>query len=56
MKMTTFDTTVQTKLPLGQVLLSRGVVTQEQIDRALEKQQSLGHSRLLGELLVELGF
>jgi type IV pilus assembly protein PilB len=56
MNMNTFDMTVQTKLPLGQVLLSRGVVTQEQIDRALEKQQSLGHSRLLGELLVELGF
>lgn len=47
---------VQTKLPLGQVLLNRGMVTQDQIDMALDKQKSQGHSRLLGELLVELGF
>jgi type IV pilus assembly protein PilB len=46
----------QTKLPLGQVLLNRGVVTPEQIDLALEKQQRLGHSRLLGEVLIEMGF
>lgn len=47
---------VQTKLQLGQVLLNRGVITQDQIDVALDKQKSQGHSRLLGELLVELGF
>ena len=47
---------VQTKLPLGQVLLNRGIITQEQIDTVLEKQKTQGHSRLLGELLVELGF
>ncbi|HDS84477.1 MAG TPA: type II/IV secretion system protein [Phycisphaerales bacterium] len=47
---------VHTKLPLGQVLLNRGVVSQEQIDQALAKQQDQGHNRLLGELLVELGF
>jgi type IV pilus assembly protein PilB len=47
---------VQTKLQLGQVLLNRGVVTQDQIDTALDKQKTQGHSRLLGELLVELGF
>lgn len=50
------NSSVQTKLPLGQVLLNRGVITQEQIDAALDKQQTQGHSRLLGELLVELGF
>lgn len=47
---------VQTRLPLGQVLLNRGIVTQAQIDKALERQKSVGHSKLLGELLVELEF
>ncbi|MHC4291910.1 MAG: GspE/PulE family protein, partial [Planctomycetota bacterium] len=46
--------TIQTRLPLGQVLLNRGVVTQNQIDKALERQKVVGHSKLLGELLVEL--
>ena len=50
------QSSIQTKLQLGQVLLNRGVVSQEQIDAALEKQKTQGHSRLLGELLVELGF
>jgi len=50
------SSSVQTKLPLGQVLLNRGLVTQDQIDTALDKQKSQGHSRLLGELMVELGF
>lgn len=48
------ETAIQTKLPLGQVLLNRGVVTQAQIDKALERQKVVGHSKLLGELLVEL--
>ena len=47
-------TAIQTRLPLGQVLLNRGAVTQTQIDKALERQKSVGHSKLLGELLVEL--
>ncbi len=50
------NTTVKTRLQLGQVLLSRGIVTQEQIDSALSRQQVIGHSKLLGELLVELGY
>lgn len=50
------NATIQTRLPLGQVLLNRGVVTQEQVDQALSRQQIIGHSKLLGELLVELGF
>jgi type IV pilus assembly protein PilB len=50
------QSSIQTKLPLGQVLLNHGVVSQDQIDTALEKQKTQGHSRLLGELLVELGF
>lgn len=50
------NTTIQTKLQLGQVLLNHGVVTQAQIDKALECQKTVGHSKLLGELLVELEF
>ena len=50
------QSSVQTKLPLGQVLLNRGVVTQEQIDTALKQQSAQGHNRLLGELLVELAY
>lgn len=49
-------TAIQTRLALGQVLLSRNIVTQEQIDKALERQKVIGHSKLLGELLVELEF
>ena len=50
------NTAIQTRLPLGQVLLNRGIVTQEQIDKVLERQKVVGHSNLLGELLVELEF
>ncbi|OQY05276.1 MAG: ATPase [Planctomycetales bacterium 4572_13] len=50
------NTTIQTKLQLGQVLLNHGVVTQDQIDKALERQKTVGHSKLLGELLMELEF
>lgn len=47
---------LQTKLPLGQVLQNRGLVTAEQIEKTLERQKVLGHSKLMGELLVELGY
>jgi type IV pilus assembly protein PilB len=50
------NTSIQTKLQLGQVLINHGVVTQDQIDEALERQKTVGHSKLLGELLVELEF
>ncbi|RIK66409.1 MAG: ATPase [Planctomycetota bacterium] len=43
------------KKQLGQILLSRGVLSQEQLDRAIEEQQASRHSKLLGEVLVELG-
>jgi len=43
-------------MPLGQLLLARGVVTTEQIDRALAEQSEEGHRKLLGELLVEMGY
>jgi len=47
---------VENKLQLGQLLLARGVVTEEQIEKALAEQTEKGHRKLLGELLVELGF
>src|SRR3954454_22948671 len=40
--------------PLGQLLLDRGLVKQEQLDRALEEQRRSNHQKLLGEVLVEL--
>lgn len=42
--------------PLGHFLLTRGVVKQEHLDRALEEQRLSNHQRLLGELLVENSF
>ena len=50
------NSTLQTKLQLGQVLINHGVVNQDQIDKALERQKTVGHSKLLGELLVDLEF
>ncbi|MDD5459310.1 MAG: ATPase, T2SS/T4P/T4SS family [Phycisphaerae bacterium] len=47
---------VENKMQLGQLLVSRGVVTDEQIQQALDAQKNSNHRKLLGELLVELGF
>ncbi|MBN1507096.1 MAG: Flp pilus assembly complex ATPase component TadA [Sedimentisphaerales bacterium] len=46
---------LENKTQLGQLLLARGVVNQEQIDRALAEQRDKGHRKLLGELLIEMG-
>jgi len=46
---------LENKMQLGQLLLARGVVSQEQIDRALVEQRDKGHRKLLGELLIEMG-
>ncbi|HEY8667321.1 MAG TPA: GspE/PulE family protein [Tepidisphaeraceae bacterium] len=40
--------------PLGQLLLQKGVVTTEHLERALEEQRRSNHQKLLGEVLVEL--
>jgi type IV pilus assembly protein PilB len=45
--------TLQRK-PLGQLLLTRGLIKQEQLDRALDEQKRSNHQKLLGEILVEL--
>jgi type IV pilus assembly protein PilB len=47
---------VENRMQLGQLLLARGVVTAEQIEKALAEQKDKGHRKLLGELLVEMGY
>jgi type IV pilus assembly protein PilB len=45
-----------TRKPLGQLLLAKGLVTPEQLERALEEQRRSNHQKLLGEILIELRF
>src|SRR3982751_161944 len=40
--------------PLGQLLLDKGLIKPEQLERALEEQRRSNHQKLLGEVLVEL--
>jgi MSHA biogenesis protein MshE len=40
--------------PLGRVLVEQGLLSEDELERALEEQASTG--RRLGETLVELGF
>jgi type IV pilus assembly protein PilB len=47
---------VENKMQLGQLLLAHGVVTAEQIEKALAEQKEKGHRKLLGELLVEMNY
>jgi type IV pilus assembly protein PilB len=47
---------VENKMQLGQLLQARGVVTAEQVEKALTEQKDKGHRKLLGELLVEMGY
>jgi type IV pilus assembly protein PilB len=41
---------------IGELLLERGLISQEQLAEALAAQQEHGHRRLLGEVLVEKQF
>jgi type IV pilus assembly protein PilB len=41
---------------VGDVLLERGVIDQAQLDQALQHQNRQGHKKLIGEVLIELGF
>jgi len=43
------------KKPLGQLLVSRGVLKPEDLERALDEQKRAKHQKLLGEVLIELG-
>jgi type IV pilus assembly protein PilB len=45
-----------TRKPLGQLLLAKGVIQQEHLDRALDEQRRSNHQKLLGEILVEMRF
>src|SRR3982751_4110824 len=45
--------TLQRK-PLGQLLLAKNLLSQEQLERALDEQRRSNHQKLLGEILVEL--
>ncbi len=47
---------LENRTQLGQLLLARGIVSQEQIDQALAEQRDKGHRKLLGELFVEMGY
>ena len=50
------DSAVKEKMQLGRLLVGRGVVSAEQIEKALDAQSQSGHSKLLGELLVEMNY
>jgi len=43
-----------TDVPLGQLLIDRGVLSSDELDRALEWQKDHGHQHLLGEVLQRL--
>jgi len=45
-----------TRKPIGQLLLDKGLVEKEQIQRALEYQQKSGEDLRLGEILVKFGY
>ena len=47
---------VEDKMQLGHLLVSRNIVTPEQIEIALAEQHNKGHRELLGELLVSMGY
>ncbi|MGI9014846.1 MAG: GspE/PulE family protein [Phycisphaerales bacterium] len=44
------------KMRLGELLVDRRIITEDQLKQALEYQESRGHKKLLGEVLVELNF
>ena len=49
-------TDLTSQAPLGQLLLQSMKITQEQLDQALEQQKQSEDRKLIGEVLVELGF
>ncbi|MCX5654209.1 MAG: ATPase, T2SS/T4P/T4SS family [Planctomycetota bacterium] len=44
------------RVRLGDLMIQRGALTQEQLARALETQQQSQQQRLIGEILVDLGY
>ena len=49
-------TAVENKIQLGQLLVDRRVVTAKQVESVLKEQKEGGHYKLLGELMVEMGY
>jgi type IV pilus assembly protein PilB len=45
-----------TRKPLGQLLISKGLLKPEQLERALDEQRRMNNQKLLGEILVEQNF
>ncbi len=45
---------LEIRLRIGELLLKKGLITEEQLNKALEEQQKTG--KRLGDILVELGF
>jgi type IV pilus assembly protein PilB len=41
---------------VGDVLLEQGLISEQQLDQALKYQSRQGHKKLIGEVLVEMGF
>ena len=44
------------RLQLGEALVAKDLVSDGQLEEALALQTQRGHKKLLGEILVELGF
>ncbi len=51
-----FDLDSAPRLPLGEMLCARNLITETQLEQALEYQQQKEHKKLLGEVLIELNF
>ncbi len=49
-------TSIGERIRLGDVLLEQGVISSEQLQDALQRQKAPGNKKLLGEILVTLGF
>jgi type IV pilus assembly protein PilB len=47
---------VENKVQIGELLISKGYITHEQLQTALKHQNESGHKKLLGEILVEKGY
>ena len=48
-------TTATKRKSIGQMLVAKGLLTQQALEAVLETQKSQGRQKLLGELLVEQG-
>jgi type IV pilus assembly protein PilB len=44
------------RVRLGEMLIDKGLISEKQLQQALEYQSQRGHKKLLGEVLIELNF